>query len=712
MLLGIGNLLQGQDAAQQTDFPGLDVQGVIGFDKCITRSSPLSAAFLITNNSEKMLEGELVLRDLEGNKSVSLGAVAVGPGGKKRISTVQAFDGWTDVEAEYTDGFQSFWKRRLFVDNERAVSEQDSLLLVVDVGSRKLVFPKSSESVEEAENVTSDLPVFVPQIGRGNRVLAPSIPEWQIPIHPGPLSVIRAIAFSESAKVESVGDAQWEAVGQWICFGGHVFVPESSPQIVEKLKSVCPLPVQPPSLRHEMTTYVAGLGSIMIYSGELFKTDATQAALNVALCTSKLSGISIYKSIGERRLAFPSEGKSYQTRNWVILVFSVYTLIAGGVTLMLFRLSRRRLKAFVVTVVGVTCIASGVLGLVLRTSLGDATIVTVTELADVGAVQIAKIDVQSAGGRNFNLGITANKPDLQLVEDTAGRRSNPYGPVYPYGDYYRIQDTSHVAPPFSIAENQSTDKSDGAMIRIPVQPWGQRSCMATSCLPNLNGLKVELDYQVFAGAEKLKFESLDDVRQSLANHGLSSQLILNGNWTANVENNTGLEVDTLTLVLSQSVVAGQDGNRRSFDLTQIRKSEFELIPIYTQSRIGVLKPVPAADGTAKSTQFQASPVEWTGSRSPYGGFETLVSTTAPGGSTFVRVIGTLRKSPGISMDEAQSDFRPSSVEVHVVSLYIPEERLPATWRLCHQGILDEQIAVEKAQVKEHFEILRRNQQNP
>lgn len=715
-MLLVGNTVLAQKSEPDTpDFPGLDIQGVIGFDRMIERSAPVPVAFFVTNNSEKMLEGELILRDSESDRNISLGSVAVGPGGKKRISTVQAFDGWEDVEAEYTDGFTTFWKRRTFLENERSISHLDSVLLVVDAGGRRIALPDQKPK-EESQGIVDDVSRYVPEIGQGNRVIALSIRDWQVPIHPGPLTTIRALAFSETTRVESLGDAQWEAVGRWISFGGHVFVPESAPAILEKLKVVCPLAVQPANPRDGMSAHSAGLGTIFVYAGELFATGETSAALVVAKQTSKLSGIGLFKLLGERQLGFPSEGKSYQTRNWVILVFGVYTLIVGAVTLMLFRMSRSRLKAFVVSVVGTACFAAAALGVMLRTSLGDATVITVTQLAESGAIQAAKIEVQSAGGRNFDLGIHGSNPDLQLSEtsDRYRSRSYNYSPMYGYSDYYGNQDTSSFAPPFSIMSNLSDRKTEAFQIRVPVQPWGQRTCVATSCLPSLTGLKVNLKYTIVVHGTPLESKSMDEIEEMVRASGIPAEMVLDGIWSIDVQNNTGLEIDAVTVALSKSMVNGViNGRNSNFDLTDLKKSDFELVQIVKESRVAILKPVPA-EGTDKTVKnFQASPAEWSERNSnqfyAYNSPDYQSPTVAPRGATYAWVMASVRQSPGITIDEANSDFRPSSAKSHIVCLYLPEEQLPESWRAAHTWLLQKQIIAEKERLKAHFEFLKQNQ---
>ncbi|MFN9717606.1 MAG: hypothetical protein ACK58L_02865 [Planctomycetota bacterium] len=700
-MLLVGHIVKAQNSEPDSpDFPGLDVQVSIGFDKLIERSAPVSAAFFMTNHSEKIIEGELILRHVESGQSISLGTVTVGPGGKKRISTVQSFEDWEQVEAEYTDGFTTLWKRRIFLDSERSVTSLDSVLLVVDSGGRRVAFP-GQNAEDENQAIVDEIPTYVPEIGRGNRVVTLSILDWQIPIHPGPLTTIRAMAFSDTARVESFGDAQWEAVGRWISFGGHIFIPESSPALLEKLKAVCPLAVQPPAFRDGMSVHVAGLGTIFVYPGELFTTGDNSAALNVAKQTSKLSGIGLFRAISERQLDFPAMGKSYQTRNWVIMVFSVYTLIIGGVTLLLFRLSRSRLKTFVAFVVGIASIAAAGLGLMLRTSRGDATLVTVTQLAASGAIQVAKIEVQSAGGRNFDLGISGINPDLQL-SDTSDRSG---APAYSYSPMYDYYDTSAFAPAFSIMNNLSDRKEDKFQIRVPVQPWGRRRCMATSCLPSLTGMKVDLGYQVLANQHDQQLASEEQVLELVRTNAIPDDDVLRGTWSVDVQNNTGLEIYSMTFVISTSVVAENTGRGNpNLDLSDLNKSEFDLVKILTSSRAIVLQAERDEETQRMSWKFRSSP----GNPSDGNPDRDRLQATSnvPRGSTFAWLIGTIQKSPGIMIDEANSDFRLSDTEAHSFSLYLPEEQLPESWRTAHRWLLQRKITAEKERLTRQFEVLK------
>ncbi len=242
-----------------------------------------------------------------------------------------------------------------------------------------------------------------------------SVKTWQIPQHPGPLTVTQGILFSESLKPDVLNEQQWDAIGRWICLGGTVFVHDSSEDVLDRLKKAAPLAVQPPVPWDELTVHRCGGGSIREYSGKLFSADDSTTMQTVLAASGKLSRQSLLSVLDETSNAYWPSSNADKTRLMVIVVFVTYMLFSGVITLLLFRTSRRRVAIYICSVVLIACLAAVVLGGVLRTSRGDLHWHSVTQAGPGGVIQVAEIDVQSAGGRNTGIAVLGKQTDLQLL---------------------------------------------------------------------------------------------------------------------------------------------------------------------------------------------------------------------------------------------------------------------------------------------------------
>ncbi len=370
----------GHDEERKPDFPGLDIQAVIGWGGRVEVNAPVPISFLISNQSSEVLEGRLILSDPETEREINLGDVFVGPGSVRRFSSVLALTDWNNCVATYTNGSQDFWTRPLPLMTGKDFSEDVNYVLFVDDGGRALQLPTPAASADPgSEPATATKPEpsgqseerFTPSSGSGRAVQAVTVKSWQVSQHPGPLTVAQAMLFSETAKVDMLNDSQWDAVGRWVCLGGTAFVHETSKEVFERLRKASPLMSQPAVLVDEHDVYRCGGGSIREYEGQLFSADDSESIRKVLEAASRLSRFNVLKVPAALPRAYVGTSNANYTRLMVLAVFSIYLLFSGVVTLLMFRSNRRRVVMYIVSVASVACLAAALLGSYLRNSRGD-----------------------------------------------------------------------------------------------------------------------------------------------------------------------------------------------------------------------------------------------------------------------------------------------------------------------------------------------------
>lgn len=465
---------------EEVDSPGLVIEALAGWDGRVDRRTPVPLSFLIRNDSSRLIEGELRLSDPIRGHEVTLGEVAISPGGTRRFSSIQALSEWFECSASFTENGQILWRRELPLPAGSGFDGNVSFALFVDAGGRKLQFPPRPATTSERAPIVRD--VVADEQGRSVECLAAKA--WQIPTHPGPLLVVQAIVFSETTDAADLNRAQWRAVAEWICQGGVAFVYGQSREILDRLSDVAPLSAGPQADEPPFVVRRLGLGAIYEYPQPLLTPAGSELRQSVGQTVAKLpkehigmlakSGF-LYQSGGERA-----------DRNRIVLLafFGLYLLLSGPVAIVLFRLSQRRIAIYAIVVVGGACVFAGLLGGYLRTSKGDLQWITVTEAGAGGAVQVANIEVHSAGGRNSHLAIEGDNVDLQLVGGE--RRSyalTPWEtrPLMP-------------CPPFSW-QASAAEGADVSQVGVPLTPWGRRRLFATAYQPHIQPLDFALAYQ-------------------------------------------------------------------------------------------------------------------------------------------------------------------------------------------------------------------------
>ncbi len=653
------------DEGPNVDFAGLDIQASAGWDGYVDDSAPVSFSFLISNNSDQVIEGTLILEDPLNGRKIELGEIFVGPNSVRQFQSIQAMSNWYQCVASLSGRNKTYWRRELPLHTGKDFSAEINYLLFVDDSGRSLQLPVD-------ETVSNSSGRFLPQLGKGNPVQPLSAKTWQIPRHPGPLTVVQAIVFSEQADADRLNDVQWEAIAKWMCLGGTVFVCEKSTEIIDRLKKATPLEMLAPTSFEQLAVYRCGAGSVRAYSGQLFSASDLETPRLLATATSRLTSTNLASMINWAHLSWGENSNSDVTRMLVVTVFAGYWLMSGIITLMIFRQSRRRIAIYTLTVVAGACVAAAVLGGVLRSSYGDLRWASITQAGPGGIVQLGKIDVRSAGGRNTLMAVRGKHADLQLME---GMIRDPY-PFYYFGNQ-----TSHDAfPPFRWHENLQPDTSDAYQIRVPVTPWGQRRTYATGYDSEVRPLDVSLKYEPPSA--------------QWAGSG-----ILPGKFTLTVTSHLPFDLAECTLVIGRTDAlhtAGKQFTRQGFQpSTQV---------VGRQSGVQFQR----ADANERFSNIRSSHTvtqEFTDLRLRYRDNSTWGFSSASGvdiadirnnaRSALPRaidawIVGKLAISPVLAIDEEHSDFQPMN-ESHLFVQEIPAEALPLEWLQFEEERLQQQI---------------------
>ena len=685
--VGLPTPVMGQSAVQsedrQPDFPGLDIQAVVGWDGRVETDAPVPVSFLISNQSNEVLEGQLILSEPETEREINLGDVFVGPGSVRRFSSVLALSDWSDCVATYTDGSTDFWTRQLPLMTGKDFSEDVNYLLFVDDGGRALQLPVVETSVAAgSEQTAASAPEsagsandrFTPRIGFGRTVQPVSVKSWQIPQHPGPLTVAQAMLFSETAKVEMLNDPQWDAIARWVCLGGTIFVHESSKEVLERLKKAAPLGTLPAVLQDEYQMSLCGTGSIREYSGRLFSADESRAIKTVLEASSRLSRYSDVSSPDQLPRAYVGTSNANFTRLMVLAVFSIYLLFSGVVALLMFRSNRRRVMTYTVSVVTIACVAAALLGSYLRNSRGDLLWRSVIVGGPGGAVQVAQIQVQSAGGRNTQVAVRGKKTDLQLLRKKSTDRSDYYSRFA----MYNSGQTGGVVgyAPFSVQPNLLKEEPDAFRIGVPITPWGVRQSIATAYDPELQGVQINLQFSPVGAV------TLDEN----TNNGDSWTYVVPGQWNVSVTNRLPFDLTECQLLVTTSVP--------HVPSSMMAASELQFSPGRGEIRMGDV----AATATTTSSLSGIS-VDVTMTHYWYNNQNTIEPEPAfPGGSD-IWFVGRVNQSPLLTIDDEHSDFEQFD-GVHYYMQKLTQDEIPQEWRDTCQQCLEQQMSAAQEMLKQ------------
>lgn len=463
-----------------SDYPGLDIQAVLGWDGFIDARTPTSISFLISNNSQDVLEGTLVLREPNSLRTLVLENLTVGPGSKRQFGSVIRLTDWEQCEASWEGARGVLWTRQVSLIGLRQYAADKAALLYVEEGGRSLKF-----STPEGLPVTNGtLPGdFVPPGPFGQQVTPLSIPPWQLPVHPGPLTVLRGLVLADTLKPESLNDAQWNALGRWICMGGLVFVSQNSARLSDRLLQACPLRADGPPDDSPRTSI--GAGCLYRLPGPE-GTDNEQQMRQVAEIVSLEPGRVLPEACRSLELEEWAAPASEVTLVRVMSVLLIYAALSS-LTLLMFRGSRRWILIWTTGVVAIASIGAIAAGVSVRLSRGDMACTVFSEPGAGGLVETAVVKLNSAGGSSFRTALIGETPDIQINHDEPDRR---------YNYYYRNPGESQLRtwPAFSLTPNLTPDKPGRCTVAVPISPWGERHLRAVDFRRMTSPLQIRLDY--------------------------------------------------------------------------------------------------------------------------------------------------------------------------------------------------------------------------
>jgi len=653
-----GATAQSDGPQEDVDSPGLVVEAIAGWDGTVDRGTPIPVSFLIRNDSDRIIEGELRLSDPVNGHEATLGEIIIAAGTSRRFSSIQALPNWFQCFATLEKGKQVLWRRELALTTGQEFNSNVNFALFIDNDGRRLRFPGA---VSGTASVTTSEIVVAEEPGRPVKCL--TVKSWQVPDHPGPLVVAQAMLFSEGADAAGLNQAQWRAVAEWMCQGGTVFVHVESHEIIDRLTNSAPLDADAAVPRGQFAVRRCGLGGIYEYHQPLLPSTGAETQQRIGEAIAKLTKFhtsTLLNSISLHRMA---QGRAEWNRVLVIAFFGFYTLFFAVALSLLFRLSQRRIGACTVIVVIGACVLAGLLGGYLRFSHGDLRWTSVTQAGAGGLVQAAMIDVLSAGSRNTNVAIQGERPGLELFD-----REPRY---YPWNRHQ----TGYV--PFTWSPNLAASEIDAYHISVPMTPWGSRRLHATAFQRGLRPLDFELKF------ERDNPQNPNDGAQRKST-GTPA-----GVFSLKVVNRLPFDIQECWLVIgvsqksSEQLVSEQAGpnvrlRARAGWANAVTPSATGLIDVYHKRQLQVL-PAGAVREDAFSAQFQVIRNNWELAIQLQNGQLPSGSLNIPRisrfGATSAWIIGRLEQSPGMTIDEQRSDFIPQE-QLHLFVQEIRPEDMP------------------------------------
>lgn len=470
-------LAQGDSDRDDIDSPGLRIEAATGWDGVVNMSAPVPVAFLIHNDSEQPIEGRLLLSDLISEHNSSLGKVVISPGTSRRVTSIQAMTNWTECIATFSSDAGVLWRRELPLHTGIVSGSGENVALFIDDGGRRLHLSVSAENQAESDNAQTSA------VGQGpGFIQCLTAATWQLPNHPGPLLPVQAVIFPEKVADEAINDVQWQALARWVCQGGVVFAHRDSENVLQRLLAVAPLSAEPADRRGEFNVRRVGLGAIYQFDAPLLPSAGAAMRDAVARAIASLPRPQIASILAGTDQHYWRGGKADRNRAFVAMFFAGYTVLVGIIPLVLFRLSRKQIATYAIVVVGGACLGSGIAGGYLRSSRGDLKWTTVTQPGAGGAVQVARLDVQSAGGRNTRVAVQGADVDLQFTGTT--RRY-----------YWYQQRPQNAFPPFTWQPDLAPGVENCYQAQVTMTPWGRRQLHAAAFQPGMPALDFELEYE-------------------------------------------------------------------------------------------------------------------------------------------------------------------------------------------------------------------------
>lgn len=643
LMLVLTNVAHAQSNSKSVDIdsPGLQIETAAGLGGVVNLETPLPLSFLIHNDSERNIEGSMLLFVPSTGARISLGNVTVGPRSVKRFAVIQAMPDWADCHVLLIQGGKILWRREFDIHSGKAFNRNVNYALFVDNGGRNL-------NLEGSQSDTVAAVEHEPQIAgkNGRAIRCVTAKPWQIPTHPGPLIIAQTMVFPDGATERDLNQAQWKAIAQWICQGGDVFVHKSSRDIIERLLELAPLSPDAPDQSGLFLSRRLGLGSIHEYELPLMSSGENPVRKAISEFIA-FQGRSPLYSFPDAQYFFSIERGQQADKNRLLVfgLFGIYTLVSGIGSLILFRLNQKQIATYSIIIVTAASICAAFLGGYLRFSKGDATWMSVTCAGAGGLVQAAAIDLQSAGSRNTRVGVEGGDADLQIVSNSR--------------HYYYWADSQQIGySPFTWQPNLIAGDKDKYQIQVSISPWGQRRCHATAYRNVVSRVEVDLELVPQPAADDQPPKSSKEPQEKLK---------------LKVENRLPFNLTDCWLVIGISRVptpeekAGlQNWNQRYYWRQRRTEIVDEMIDAYHLQRLADLPP-----GTTSTSEFIAK-FSSSDERTESGlwwqyGFEFPPKISHMGQSK-AWIVGRISKSPVLKIDEEQSDFIP----VDGVHFYIQE----------------------------------------
>ena len=674
---------QPADEKEDVDSPGLTIEAVAGWEGEVDQSTPTPVSFLFRNDSELIIEGILTLSDSSSGEERSLGEVVLGPRSIRRFTTIQAMTDWSECVAEFRSDGAILWRRTLPLITGSYFYSETNVVLFIDDSGRSLrlpgpndpaTTPDASESAPalDPENQSRVVrPVRAGKPGRAVEVL--TVKTWQVPNHPGPLFTAKAIVFPENASERDMNQVQWEAVAEWMCRGGVVFVHGESREVVDRLLESSPLSADPAVAVEPFLVHRSGLGGIYEYSQPLFAGGGNESRRALAAAAANLTDRPVAASTSWWWLSERPERRI--ERNGLLIggFFSLYMILTGVVSLFLFRLGRRRIGAYTVVVVVGASVVSGLIGGYVRNSRGDLRWVSLTEGGAGGFVQTAGVEVQSAGGSRTHAAIRGERSDLQQLESAGG-----FAPWHPL--------STHIES-FTWQPDLSPDDGGAYEIAGVMPPWGRRRLHASAFGRGYGPMDFQLKFEAGdsqQNAEDGPFEVLDDPPPPV------------GRFSVNLVNNLPFDLTECHLVVGVALAFSEPVDPSETGESETAQFPPGWVPSTSQGsessisyyHVQALPDLPAGASRNDTSESRFNDVFGTGQYPVYyGGWGPIYGSNPPailregllqsleippsGASAWI--VGRIAESPFMEIDEERSDFVPYS-ELHIyVQEILPEE---------------------------------------
>ncbi len=644
------------DERDNADTQGLNIDAIAGWDNLVDRSSPVPVSFLLQNYSNRIIEGRLTLSDPANRTEIVIGEVTLAPNSTRRFATIRSFDDdWFECFAALKSGRDVLWRRELSIATG-SFEKNSNYALFIDESGRRPLFkqPKpAAVTVPVVNPFGEELRVLSEEQGRPVKNL--SVTSWQLPDHPGPLMAVQSVIFPEATDARLITLQQWSALARWLCQGGHIFLHAESKAVFEELSKAAPLSYEATETNGSFRTTRIGLGTIHQYQQPMMGSAGAVVRDGMRSKIARLNKTQMLMLADSIQYTPDETGQAQVTRVYVIGFFGLFTFLSGVMSLLLMRLSKRKMAVYFTSVIVGASVSAGVLGAWLRMSPGDLTWVSVTQVGAGGAVQIARVDVQSAGSRSNQVAVKGDSPDLQFVRRS--RQQNFF--------YGRLP--ARRTLPFNWQPNLIVGEEDTYQIDVPINPWGRRKMFATGFVKDMPRLDFSLKFEPSAHSDETQASSnrvippSGQFRLSITNNlpaGASSDawLVVGATrWsTADFRDNYGY--------YNPPPVAGAGNTGRVVDIYHLED---------------VTLPPP---GESRTMEFPASfDYEHYQQTLQLHANDDRIRLTFPEierrGDASAWIIATLNASPNLAIDEPRTQFLPQG-DAHILIQQIRPEDMP------------------------------------